>query len=156
MADTQVPKMHSWIVNMVSYLNMLARSIFLTAVRLLGKFKGQKIAKVGQIEDPKYKIVHCEAKRDSKVSKIYSWYVKLICYLKKATRSIFLTTIRLYELKRTKKEQKIGPLNSQKHKIAHYEAKWYFKVRKMHSWLVKLVFYLNKSARSIFLTAVRL
>ena len=51
---------------------------------------------------------------------------------------------------------KLGPKGGPKHKIAYYEAKWDFKVPKMHSWVVKLVFYLNKSARSIFSTTVRL
>jgi hypothetical protein len=42
------------------------------------------------------------------------------------------------------------------YKIAYYEAKWDFKVPKVLSWVVKLVCYLNKSARSIYLTTVRL
>ena len=44
----------TWIVKMVSYLNKLASSIFLTAVRLSKQFKGQKIEKIGQKEGPKY------------------------------------------------------------------------------------------------------
>ena len=51
---------------------------------------------------------------------------------------------------------KIGTKRGQKHKITYYEAKWNFKVLKMHSWVVKLFFYLNKSARSIFLTEISL
>ena len=88
-----------------------------------------------------------------KPNEIPKW--KLICYLKEATRRIFLTAVRLYEPKRAKKSKK-GPLNVQKHKIAHYEAQLHFKVSKIHSWVVKLVFYLHKSYRSIFLTAVTL
>ena len=51
-----------------------------------------------------------------------------------------------------KNMHKRGP----KHKLTYYEAKWDFKVPKMHSWLIKLFFYLNMSTRSIFLTTVRL
>ena len=70
--DSKVPKMNSWVVKMVCYLNKLARSIFLTADRLLKQFKGQKIAKIGQKEGQKYKIAYCEAKWDSDVPKLYS------------------------------------------------------------------------------------
>ena len=52
----------------------------------------------------------------------------------------------------SKNKPKGGP----KHKIAYYEAKWDFKVPKIHSWVVKLVCYLKESARSIFSTTVRL
>ena len=51
---------------------------------------------------------------------------------------------------------KIGTKRGQKHKITYYESKWDFKMPKMLSWLVKLFFYLNKLAISIFSTAVRL
>ena len=51
---------------------------------------------------------------------------------------------------------KIGSRRGPKHKITYYEAKWDFKVPKMHSWVVKLVFYLNKLARSIFSIPVSL
>ena len=54
--------------------------------------------------------------------------------------------------KKSKNKSKRGS----KHRIAYYEAKWDLKEPKMHSLLVKLVFYLNKSARIIFLTAIRL
>ena len=64
-------KVYSLIVKMVFYLKKLARSIFLTAVRLSGQFKGQKIPKIDKREGPKYKIAYCEAKRDSEVSKLY-------------------------------------------------------------------------------------
>ena len=60
-----------------------------------------------------------------------------------------MTAVRLWGLSRAKKEQKLGQKKGQKHKIAYYEAKLDFKVPKMHSWLVKLIFYLTKSARSI-------
>ena len=43
------------------------------------------------------------------MSKLYNLDVKLIYYLKEATRSKFLTENRLYVLTRAKKEQKIGP-----------------------------------------------
>ncbi len=51
---------------------------------------------------------------------------------------------------------KIGPKGGPKHKIAYYEAKWDFNVPKVVSWVVKLVCYLNQSARGIFSTTVRL
>ena len=54
------------------------------------------------------------------------------------------------------KRAKIGPKGGPKHKIAYYEAKWDFKVPKMHSWVVKLVFYLKESARSILSITGRL
>ena len=44
----------------------------------------------------------------------------------------------------------MGPKNI----IAYYEAKWYFKVPKFLSWVFKLVCYMNKSIRSLFLTTV--
>ena len=50
------------------------------------------------------------------------------------------------------KEQKIGPKVGPKHKIAYYEAKWDFKVPKIHSWVVTLLFYLKESARNMFST----
>ena len=50
------------------------------------------------------------------------------------------------------KRANIGQKSGQKHKIAYYEAKWDFKAPKILSLLVILVFYLNQSARSIFLT----
>ena len=49
---------------------------------------------------------------------------------------------------------KIGTNRGQKRKITYYEGKWDFEVPKMHSSVVKLFFYLNKLARSIFSTAV--
>ena len=64
--------MYSWVVKMGFYLNKLAKSIFLTAVRLQGQCKGKNIAEIGKKEGPKYKVAYCEAKRDSKVSKLYS------------------------------------------------------------------------------------
>ena len=54
------------------------------------------------------------------------------------------------------KEAKIGPIWVPKQKSAHYEAKWDFKVPEIHSWIVILVCYLNKSARSIYLITVGL
>ena len=52
------------------------------------------------------------------------------------------------------KKRNIGPPKGSKHKIASYEAKWDFKVLKIPSWVLKLVFYLfNRSVRSIYLTA---
>ena len=87
---------------------------------------------------------------------MHSWVVKLVFYLNKSARSIFFTIVRLLGRTRAKKEQKIGPNGGPKHKIAYYGGKMNVKVPKMHSWVVKLVFYLNKSARSIFFTIVRL
>ena len=44
------------------------------------------------------------------------------------------------------KRAKIGPKGGAKYKIAYYEAKWDFKVPKIHIWVVKLVYYLKESA----------
>ena len=88
-----MPKVHSWIIKLVFYLNQLVRSIFLTAVKTLGAIQRPKRAKIGPKEGPKYKISYCEAKRDFKVSKIHSWDVKLVFYSKEATISIFLTIV---------------------------------------------------------------
>ena len=85
-----------------------------------------------------------------------SWVVKLVYYLNESARSRCFTTVRLNGSTRAKKEQKIGQKGGPKHKISFYEAKWDFKVPKVLSWVVKLVYYLNESARSIFSTTVML
>ena len=72
--------MHSWVVKLVFYLNKLARSIFLTAVRLSGNSEAKK-SKIGGV-------AYFKAKRDSKMSKIYSLDIKMFSYLLEATRSI--------------------------------------------------------------------
>ena len=54
--------------------------------------------------------------------------------------------------RKAKKEQRIGSKKGPKHKIAYYEAKWDFQVPKIDSWLVKVVFYLNKLARILDLS----
>ena len=84
--------MHNWVVKLIFNLNKLAKSIFSTAVNLLVLYKGQKRAKIGP-GSANNKITYCEAKQDFKVSKIHSWDVKLVFYLKEATRYIFLTVI---------------------------------------------------------------
>ena len=65
-------------------------------------FKGQKRAKIGLKEGPKYKIVYCKAKQDFKVFKIHNWDVKLVCYVKESNRSIFLSAVRLNGLRAKK------------------------------------------------------
>ena len=50
------------------------------------------LAKISSKGGPKYKITYCGAMRDFTLSKINSWDVKLVCYSKEATTSIFLTT----------------------------------------------------------------
>ena len=84
------------------------------------------------------------------------WEVKLVLYLNESAKSIFTTTFRLYGPTKAKKRAKKGPKGGPKYKIAYYEAKWDFKVPKVLSCVVKLVCYLNESARSIFSTTVRL
>ena len=100
----KVSKMHSWVVKLVFYLKWLARSIYLTAVRLQGFI--ERPTKIYQIGGPKYKIAYCEAKRDFKMSTIYCWDVKLVFYLKEAIRGIILTAVQLQGVKRAGKEQK--------------------------------------------------
>ena len=76
---------------------------------------------------------------------------KILCsQLKNATRSTFLTSVRLQGLTRTKKGKKQVQKGSKKgqNTFVTCEAKQDFKVSKMHSLVVKLVFYLHKLARS--------
>ena len=88
--------------------------------------------------------------------KLLSYVVKLVCCLKESVTNLFFTTARLYEPTRAKKEQKISPKGGPKHKIPYYEAKCDFKVPKVLSWVVRLVCYLNESARRTFSTTTRL
>ena len=88
--------------------------------------------------------------------KVLNWVVKLGCYLNESARSIFFTTVRLQGPRRAKKEQKNGAKGGTKHKSAYYEAKYDFKVPKVLRWVVKLICYLNESAKSIFLATFRL
>ena len=75
------------------------------ALRAYTSEKGQKLARNGG----NHKIAHYEAKWDFKVTKIPSWVLILICYLRKSARSIFLPTVRLHEPTRAKPKHKIGP-----------------------------------------------
>jgi len=52
------------------------------------------------------------------------------------------------------KRAKIGPKEGPKYKISYCEAKRDFKVSKIHSWDVELVFYSKEATISIFLTIV--
>ena len=76
--------------------------------------------------------------------------------LPERVRSIFLTSVRLYGHSGAKKGHKLGSKGDPKQKIDYYEAKYAFKVPKMHSSVLKLVCYLKESTRGIFLTSVRL
>ena len=67
-------------------------------------------------------------------------------------KHIFESSSGLTRAKKSKNGSKLGP----KYKMARYGAKLDFKGLKIHRRVVKQVFHLNKSARSIFLTAVRL
>ena len=51
--------------------------------------------------------------------------------------------------------KKIGTKRGPKHKITYYQTKQDIQVSKVHSWIVKLVFYLNQLDSSIFVTAVK-
>ena len=86
---------------------MSVRSIFSVTVRLLGAYKGQKRAKIGQrgVKNTKSHMT----KPDFKVPKIHSWVVKLICYLKVSVRSIFSIAVRLLGASKGQKRAKIGP-----------------------------------------------
>ena len=65
---------------------------------------------------------------------MHSWLVKLVFYLTKSARSIFLIAVRLLEaIQKGQKRAEIGPQGDPKYKIPYYEAKQDFKVPKIHS-----------------------
>ena len=66
----KVPKMHSWVVRLVLYLNKLARSIFSITVKFLGAYKGHERAKISPKKGPKHKIAYYEAKWNFKVPNV--------------------------------------------------------------------------------------
>ena len=114
--------MHSWEAKLVFYQNMSVRTIFLTAIRLQGQYKGQKRAKIG----PKggSRITYHVAKQDFKAPKLHSSVVKLVCHLKVSVRSIIVNHSKALGAYKGQKRAKIGPKWGLKHKIAYYGAIW--------------------------------
>ena len=88
--DIKLPKIHSWVVKLVSYLKESVQP------QLDSRgLQGPKIAQIGPQGGPKHKISYYEAKWDLKVPKVLSCVVKLVCDIKESARSIFSTTVRL-------------------------------------------------------------
>ena len=72
---------------------------------------------------PKYKITYCHAKRHFEVFKIHNLDVKLVCYIKEAMKSIFLTAVRLFRVIERQEKRKNGFKRGPKYRILYYEAK---------------------------------
>ena len=64
---------------------------------------------------------------------MHSWVVKMVFYLNKLARSIFLTADRLSKQLKGQKIAKIGQKEGQKYKIAYREAKRDSKESKLYS-----------------------
>ena len=139
---------------MVTQTLELRKSIFLTAVRIQGPLQRPKKSKNRAKRGSKIQnhILSCQTGSGSVQNSYFGCKSGLLP--KRGTQKDISDCKQTLGAQKGQKRAKNRPKKGQKTKIAFYEGKWDFKVSKMHSWIVELVLYLNKSIRSIFLTAV--